>query len=447
MSSGLQVQVAVELRGRFALWWVDATVQSIGDDGTLHCVLHTDLPQAGRNSGVKSDFLSDGARSRRTSPCSTELVKGHQGDGVDTSVLPALPKQQEVPPAGQRQHVRTNERSEEALVKSEPTGHRKAGMGGHGGVYCSEKRPELEVEGASSQRVFQTISESDGESSRGNTETVARQRARDGVGSADERLSSIKRGRKERETEENASKKRRGENASVEQKWTVSSSSSSSGAEDGATTLEGAAEGCKQIAASPSEEEGRPVGYAASMPDTGPAALLPKATDKSDQGAHRRGPRTTPTCRQQNEQRRSVPDEGTEAERPGAEAKKETAEADELMIAPARRDVRDLLHIPVSNSSKSSCGPLVGDSETQRADSACIENAQDNREAKPSSPSSSTGPGRRAGLNKRPIAGGGVGGGGGSRGRPSKGKPMMFERFKVPYEAKSPTDSTSRQNA
>ncbi|KEP65676.1 UNVERIFIED_CONTAM: hypothetical protein HHA_248720 [Hammondia hammondi] len=71
---GLEVQVAIEVRGRFAQWWVDAVVESVSSDGVC-CLLTTDegclaSPESERRSVSASPPL-----------CSRRPPPGLQGEG------------------------------------------------------------------------------------------------------------------------------------------------------------------------------------------------------------------------------------------------------------------------------------------------------------------------------------------------------------------------------
>lgn len=406
--------MAVELRGRFAFWWVDATVQSTGGDGTFRCVLHTDLPGSGwREPGCLG---GDEKGSSSSLSHSGLLVEDQHGRG-ETLALSTLVKEEETPPVRQSQKVR--------MVKSEPTSENITDSYKPEGS-CPESL-QMPSEGTVSHRDVAKASQvsGDGESARVNTHGVGTQRTDDdGSSRGGERSSGgSKRGRNERGAEQNAPKKRRGESAEND---ACSRGSRSDAAHDKMITQEGS-EGCMQVAASQGKEaessartEGRvSPGCPSSVSERDSFSRLPQADTVAEQDTLVGYPKKPElTSQQQTEQRRSIPDEELEAEDHGFREPKS--------VAAVKREFLEQSGEPVSDSNRTGGEPSVEDTETRRRHVA-TGNRRD-EESKPSSQNSSTGPHSRSGMNKRPPGGGG----GGARGRPSKGRPMMFDRFKVP---------------
>ncbi|PHJ22442.1 hypothetical protein CSUI_003703, partial [Cystoisospora suis] len=414
LTPGLQVQVAVELRGRFAFWWVDATIQSTGGDGTFRCVLHTDLSRTGwQEVGVKAGCLLGDKKGNSFSVSHSELLMENQDGRGETLTLSTPLKEKETPPLGQSQKV--------PMVKSEPTSDKITNSYKPEGS-CSESL-KMENEGTENHGdVAKASPVSDpGESARVNIHGVGTQRTVDnGSSRRGERSSGvIKRGRVERGIDQNAPKKRRGDSAEND----APSMGSRSDAAQNKTVTQENSKGCIQVAASQGEEEssirteGRlSPGCAASVSESDSLNRLPNAITVAKEDTHLGYPEKPElTFLQQTEQRRSIPDEDLEAE--------DHVFREPKSIAAVEREFPGQSGVHVSDSNRSSSKACVENTETQSSHMT-TGNRQD-EESKPSSRSSSTGPHNRSAMNKRPL-----GGGGGARGRPSKGRPMMFDRFK-----------------
>ncbi|CBZ56060.1 conserved hypothetical protein [Neospora caninum Liverpool] len=125
LAPGLAVQVAVEVRGRFALWWVDAVVESVSADG-LRCRLTTD---EGCLRSPSSERTRDRATASTRAGDSCSALAGEGPERPSDSPLLGNSKKRARPEAGEQRQL-SSSLSPLSLVKREKKQDESEGHGG-----------------------------------------------------------------------------------------------------------------------------------------------------------------------------------------------------------------------------------------------------------------------------------------------------------------------------